>query len=610
MYPPFEYLPLNDQEQDIRLLDLEPGRECDPLVLQIRHAALRVPMTTPSSHPHPRLSVSELQQTLPKGWTVFETDGPGRKFLFEHEETDSTSWTHPDTSFDTGLYAPLEELPPAAFEPDYEALSYVWGSMEDARETAAIRYASVVPAAAGFSSITLGNNLARALRHLRHHHQPRTLWIDAVCINQQSLDERGCQVRRMADIYRLARRVVIWLGPAAPDSTLAMSTLSHLGAQVAVSINQFRFRSPSTTEPEWYHSSHPLPYSPETWAALLEFLRRTWFERLWVWQEAALSNSQAVVVCGHDQTAWHQIRVACICLFAKQTLPLPALRERLHALQTVTVAASALGAYQLLFLVRHRLCSDPRDRIYGILGMAGYGFASRIVPRYSQPIHQVYKDAFLAYLDLTSRLDLLTSCNRPIQSMLAPETPSWVPDLSTTHLAWPLQAFHFASGISSSRWQHNPRTGFDNLLTLTGIQAAVILQVGVPAPSDLKERALHLATWEPDIASDRLYSPPLASRTTQETVLDAFLKTIRANFLAERWPTVVEQSLQDWKQTYQRMASNTESLEAMLSDACVYWCLKLIGGRTLATTVEGYIGLVPAAALPGIQPVPNTHPLN
>ncbi len=605
MHPPFEYLQLDDEQKEIRLLSLESGQECDPLVLQIWHASLRMPPTSR----HPRLSVGELQKTLPKGWTVFETDGPRRRFLFEHEETDKTTWTHPDLSFDPGSYTPLDELPPALFEPDYEALSYVWGPMQDAGETAAIRYANLPAEAAGFSSIALGNNVTNALKHMRHRDQPRTLWIDAVCINQQSLDERGSQVRRMADIYRLARRVVIWLGPALTDSSLAMSTLAHLGAQVEVSINQVRFRSPTATEPEWYHSSHPLPYSPETWVALLAFVQRPWFERLWVWQEAALSNSQAVVVCGHDQTPWHQIRVACICLFAKQTLPHPALRERLHSLQTVTMAASALGVYQLLFLVRHRLCSDPRDKVYGILGMASPGFASRIVPRYTQPIHQVYQDAFLAYLDLTGRLDLLTNCNAADRLMLTQEMPSWVPDLSTTHAAWPLQAFHFATGISCAHWQHNAHAGFGNLLTLTGIQAATIRQVAVPAPSGLEERAFHLATWEPENAANRLYSPPLASRAKQETVLDAFLKTIRANFLAERWPTVVEQSLKDWKQAYRKMASGTEPFETMLSDACVYWCLKLTGGRTLATTVEGYIGLVPAATRPGRSSTgPNTHP--
>ncbi|KAH6857146.1 heterokaryon incompatibility protein-domain-containing protein [Chaetomium sp. MPI-CAGE-AT-0009] len=595
MSPAFEYLPLKEEQLEIRLLSVQPGCECDPLVLHIRHASLLIPLTSP----HPRLSVGELQKTLPKGWAVFETDGPGRRFLFEHEETDTTSWTHPDPSFDPGLYAPLDELPPAQFEPDYEALSYVWGSMDDARETALIRYANLTTVAAGFSSITLGNNLANALRHLRYRDRPRALWIDAVCVNQQALDERGSQLRRMADIYRLARRVVIWLGPASMDSTLAMSTLSHLGAQVEVSINQVRFRSPSASEPEWYHSSHPLPYGPETWAALLSFVERSWFERLWVWQEAALSNSQAVAVCGHDQTHWHQIRVACICLFAKRTLPHPGLRERLHTLQTITTATSAQGVYILLYHARKRLCSEPSDKVYGILGIASHGFVSRIVPRYSQPFSQVYRDAFMAYLDLTHRLDLLTGCNLADRSMLMQETPSWVPDWSTTLSTWPLQAFQFATGISCSHRQHNAHAVSGNLLTVTGIQAAIIHQVAVPAPSNFKERALHLASWEPKDAANRLYSPPLANRTTQETLFDAFLKTIRANFLRERWPTVAEHSLEDWKQAYQTIASGTEPLEATLNDASVYWCLKLIGGRTLATTVEGYIGLVPSAALPG-----------
>jgi len=40
----------------------------------------------------------------------------------------------------------------------------------------------------------------------------RRVWIDAICINQDNLDERSQQVSLMTDIYSKARRVIIWLG--------------------------------------------------------------------------------------------------------------------------------------------------------------------------------------------------------------------------------------------------------------------------------------------------------------------------------------------------------------------------------------------------------------
>ena len=55
----------------------------------------------------------------------------------------------------------------------------------------------------------VGNNLEAALRRLRLADRPRTLWIDAVCINQGNDDERAQQVGHMRDIYSYAKRVLI-----------------------------------------------------------------------------------------------------------------------------------------------------------------------------------------------------------------------------------------------------------------------------------------------------------------------------------------------------------------------------------------------------------------
>ncbi|KAK1757050.1 heterokaryon incompatibility protein-domain-containing protein [Echria macrotheca] len=52
----------------------------------------------------------------------------------------------------------------------------------------------------------------RALRRTLH---PVYLWVDAICINQASLPEKGEQVAMMADIYRSAEHVAIWLGDLA-----------------------------------------------------------------------------------------------------------------------------------------------------------------------------------------------------------------------------------------------------------------------------------------------------------------------------------------------------------------------------------------------------------
>ena len=38
------------------------------------------------------------------------------------------------------------------------------------------------------------------------------IWADAVCINQNDVDERSSQVSIMSDIYQEAKKCQIWLG--------------------------------------------------------------------------------------------------------------------------------------------------------------------------------------------------------------------------------------------------------------------------------------------------------------------------------------------------------------------------------------------------------------
>lgn len=56
---------------------------------------------------------------------------------------------------------------------------------------------------------------------------PRKMWIDAVCINQEDLNERSTQVAFMRDIYDLGFGVVVWLGRHDNHSRQAMSLRSR-----------------------------------------------------------------------------------------------------------------------------------------------------------------------------------------------------------------------------------------------------------------------------------------------------------------------------------------------------------------------------------------------
>ncbi|ENH70932.1 Heterokaryon incompatibility protein 6, OR allele [Fusarium oxysporum f. sp. cubense race 1] len=84
---------------------------------------------------------------------------------------------------------------------DYEALSYAWGSSED-KATITVNE----------TTLQVTRNLTDALTYLRHDSKLRSLWIDAICINQSDVDERNSQVRAMGRIYSSASCVISWLG--------------------------------------------------------------------------------------------------------------------------------------------------------------------------------------------------------------------------------------------------------------------------------------------------------------------------------------------------------------------------------------------------------------
>ena len=108
--------------------------------------------------------------------------------------------------------------------PLYEALSYVWGSSSDRKR---INVAGIPN-----GSLDVTHNLYAALKYLRHADKPRTMWIDAICIHQNDDLEKGPQVALMGDIYRLADRVVVWLGSEADGSDRAMALIDNIGRQV------------------------------------------------------------------------------------------------------------------------------------------------------------------------------------------------------------------------------------------------------------------------------------------------------------------------------------------------------------------------------------------
>lgn len=106
--------------------------------------------------------------------------------------------------------------------PSYTALSYVWGppsTMSGSGDDTLVVNGETIPAR---------ENLLSALRSFQRRKDTAFLWVDAVCINQDDLEEKMTQIKLMGDIYSLAERTVIWLGPAENDSDVAMDLVRDL----------------------------------------------------------------------------------------------------------------------------------------------------------------------------------------------------------------------------------------------------------------------------------------------------------------------------------------------------------------------------------------------
>ncbi|KAF3025093.1 hypothetical protein E8E14_014564 [Neopestalotiopsis sp. 37M] len=114
--------------------------------------------------------------------------------------------------------------------PVYEALSYTWNNEKPSKPLDIL----VPGVSSGVQTLLVTTNCARALRILRKRLKPDSiskigLWVDAVCINQACNEEKSAQVAMMAEIYRSANNVLVWLRNSyAPPNSRSMLILQLL----------------------------------------------------------------------------------------------------------------------------------------------------------------------------------------------------------------------------------------------------------------------------------------------------------------------------------------------------------------------------------------------
>ena len=452
--PPYKYSPLDPGE--IRLVTLLPGLIDDDIRFSISHARFVVPQWDDRFKRQDPPTLDRIQRTLPPRWASLQTLEGDIIFCYlspdksdSHSSSDrlevrrssspestthmeiETHWTHPDPSFDMSSYRIQEVKNEMTSLPRYEALSYTWGS----KTKSAIAYVGqhpkeVIDGNPEPLTISLRDNLASAMRHLRYKDKTRTIWVDAICINQQDTTERNHEVRRMAHIFKYATRVIVWLGKGSPSSKIGMQTLEYLGKQLEVTDNGMFCPAPRCTESFWYDPAHPLPYSNETWDTINDVLSRDWFSRLWVVQEIQLGSRYSIVQCGEDVMDWSHFRRAVISLNNKLEGPSLNLRRSLVEAYTIWRPNLVYNLPDLLDLASDKHCSEQHDKVFAILGLVSPTMASKIQPDYNLPLVTVFRNVFLTYIEVVCRLDLMLRCDS--RNQLPGAWPSWVPMFSAS----------------------------------------------------------------------------------------------------------------------------------------------------------------------------------
>lgn len=185
----------------------------------------------------------------------------------------------------------------------YEALSYAWGEAAFPNHIELNRS----------NTVPITKSLYTALQYLRFTESTRSLWIDALCINQNDVEERSAQVAMMVSIYFLAHSVVIWLGPSSTLDPLTVLFTEHQSTlwdgpyyeNMEELVVGFGNDFPGVLTCPCCDSKFPNPADPLDSAleGLCRLFESTWFQRLWVIQEVVVAR-RAVVHLGNHVIDW------------------------------------------------------------------------------------------------------------------------------------------------------------------------------------------------------------------------------------------------------------------------------------------------------------------
>lgn len=460
--------------------------------------------------------------------------------------------------------------------------------------------------------LTVTHNLEVALRNLRLLKETRQLWVDALCINQKDRDEKGVEVARMGLVYRHAKSVIIWLGPEADESDLAIQRLGLIARDIKE--QEDVLDAPQNLRLQW---SSGLP-GPDTyliqesakmqqqlaadWMAIARLLGRTWFTRLWVYQETHLATQPEVVV-GNVQLSWKAFYRAISWIrsvvgnqpqsIITNTFNHTALANLVDTWRKPGRNWSLLG---ILMSTRSLNCFEPRDRFFAILSFLDKASLNLdLRPDYSSPFEAVCRAWTLLSID-RGDLDILQLC-----SAESTNAPSWVVNpTSIKGLPEFMHVYYDAAGLS----HHETISGGighwidpeDNaVIHIQGIFIGDVAHVTLPCHLNASEEAIRLIClrWQDQVSAWKDFFPKIKMEDFAVTVVDELFhgRSLRS-LPAGIGPTEFCQI------SLKKFLASTQNLDTLSAD--YFKNLKSsIEGRSFFISKNGHMGMCPASVLPG-----------
>ena len=302
----------------------------------------------------------------------------------------------------------------------YEALSYVWGNEENPDYIVLCK-----------SRFAVTCNLAQTLKHLRLPSSDRMLWVDAICINQYDEKEKEAQVKSMHLIYKLAEKVIAWLGPTDNDSRHAYWTMISMQNKTPVSVAMaFRISNEETRN----------EHNP-----FRKLMDRPYWSRAWIVQEMMFARF-LVIQCGSDvvpysilEKVYPRDKQACIMIRSDESDSM-----RIHFQGDSEVKILRLDSEQIcpkrfLDCFLDRQCLKRHDNIFAFLNLLSQDIRQQIPVLYNTQLYKLVPDTARVIIASTQSLYIIIIRGRQTppcahgKDKWQLEMPSWCPYLATPY---------------------------------------------------------------------------------------------------------------------------------------------------------------------------------